>query len=81
MKDIGANVWYTVLWGRASKVAIVRAGVQMRYYPAASLFLVIAMLSGTRVVRVPWVVMVVSLIVAWLSVFASGLRPSVLGYA
>jgi len=50
MKDIGAHVGYKVLWGRVSKV--VGAGTQMCYYPAASLNLVMAVLSGTRVVRV-----------------------------
>ena len=50
MKDIGALVGYTVLWGRVSKV--VGAGMQMCYYPAAPQFHVLAVLSGTRVVRV-----------------------------
>ena len=50
MKDIGAHVGYTVLWGRVSKV--VGAGMQMCYYPAAPQFYVMAVLSGTRVVRV-----------------------------
>jgi len=50
MKDICARVEYTVLWGRASKV--VGAGMQMCYYPVATQFYVMAVLSGTRVVRV-----------------------------
>ncbi len=77
MKDIGARVGYTVLWGRISK--IVWAGVQMCYYPAAPLFYVMAVLSGTRVVRVLWMVMAAS--TAWLHMCASGLQPSVLGHA
>ncbi len=55
MKNIGAHVGYIVLWGRVSKV--VRAGVQVCNYPAAPPFHVMAVLSGTRVVRVLWVVM------------------------
>jgi hypothetical protein len=55
MKDIGAHVGYTVLWDRVSKV--VRAGVQMCYYPTASPFYVMAVLSGTRAVRVLCMVM------------------------
>jgi hypothetical protein len=50
MKDIGAHVRYTVLWGRVSKV--VGTGMQMCYYPAAPPFHVMTVLSGTRVVRV-----------------------------
>ena len=50
MKDIGAHVGYTFLWDRVSKV--VGAGVQMCYYPAALSNHVMAVLSGTRVVRV-----------------------------
>ena len=50
MKDIGVHVDYTVIWGRVSK--LVGAGVQMCYYPAAPSNRVMAMLSGTRVVRV-----------------------------
>ncbi len=53
MKEIGAHVGYTILWGRVSKV--VGAGMQMCYYPAAPQCHVIAVLSGTRVVRVPCV--------------------------
>jgi hypothetical protein len=49
-KDIGAHVGYTVIWGRVSKV--VRAGVQMCYYPAEPPFHVMAVLSRTCVVRV-----------------------------
>jgi len=56
MKDIGAHVGYTILWGMVSKV--VRVGVQMCYYPAAPPFHVMAVLSKTRVVRVLCVVMV-----------------------
>ena len=56
MKDIGAHVGYTILWGRVSKV--VRAGVQLCYYPAAPPFHVMGVLSGTRVVRVLCMVMV-----------------------
>ncbi len=55
MKEIGAHMGYTVIWGKVSKV--MRAGVQMCYYPAAPPFHVMAVLSGTRVVRVLWVVM------------------------
>jgi hypothetical protein len=50
MKDIGAHVGYTVLRSRVSKV--VEAGEQMCYYPAASPCQVMAVLTGTRVVRV-----------------------------
>ena len=50
MKDIGALVGYTKLWGRVSKV--VGAGMQMCYCPAAPQFHVMAVLSRTRVVRV-----------------------------
>jgi len=49
MKDIGAHVGYTILWAKISKV--VRAGVQMCYYPAAPPSHVMAVLSRTRVVR------------------------------
>ena len=79
MKDIGAHVGYKVLWGRVSKV--VGAGTQMCYYPAASLNLVMAVLSGTRVVRVlcVWVACYVGTLAVWRHVCASGLRPSVLG--
>ena len=55
MKIISAHVECTVQWGRVSNV--VRAGVPMCYYPAAPPFHVIAVLSGTRVVRVLCVVM------------------------
>ena len=55
MKDIGARVGYTILWGRVSKV--VRAGVQICYNPAAPPYDVMAVLSGTRVVRVLCMVM------------------------
>ncbi len=55
MKDIGAHVWYTVLWDRVSKV--MRAGVQMCYYPVAPPLHVRAVLSGTRAVRVLCMVM------------------------
>jgi hypothetical protein len=41
---------YAVLYGGVSKV--VHARVQMSYYPAAPQFHVMAVLSGTRVVRV-----------------------------
>ena len=56
MKDIGAHVGYTILWGRVSKV--VGAGVQMCYDPAVPPFNVMAVPSGTRVVRVlcVWVI-------------------------
>jgi hypothetical protein len=57
MKDIGAHVGHKVLWGGVSKV--VRDGVRMCYYPAAPPFHVMAVHSGTRVVRVLCVVMVV----------------------
>ena len=50
MKDVGAHVGYTVVWGKVSKVAGVV--MQMCYYPAAPPFHVMAVLSGTRVVRV-----------------------------
>ena len=50
MEDIGAHVGYTVLWGRVSKV--MGAGVHLCYYPAVLPFHVMAVLSGTRVVRV-----------------------------
>jgi hypothetical protein len=50
MKDIDAHLGYTVLWGRVSKV--MGAGMQMCYYPAAPPIRVMAVLSGTRVVRV-----------------------------
>jgi hypothetical protein len=50
MKDIGAHVGHTILWDRVTTV--VGAGMQMWYYPAASPFHVMAVLSGTRVVRV-----------------------------
>ena len=50
MKDIGAHAGYTILWGRVSKV--VWAGVYMCYYPAAPPFHLMAVLSGTRIVRV-----------------------------
>ena len=50
MKDIGVHVGYTVLWGRVSKV--VGAGMQMCYHPVALPIHVMAVLSGTRVVRV-----------------------------
>ena len=56
MTDIGAHVGYTVLWGTVSKV--VRAGLQMWYYPTAPPFHVIAVLSGTCVVRVLCMAMV-----------------------
>ena len=49
MKDIGAHVGYTSLWGRVSKM--VRAGVQVCYYPAAPPFHVMAVLSVPRVVQ------------------------------
>jgi hypothetical protein len=75
MKDIGAHVGYTVLWGRVSKV--VGAGMQMCYYPAASPFHVMAVLSGTRVVRALCVWEATPCCVA--AVCASGSRPSVLG--
>jgi hypothetical protein len=56
MKDIGAHVGFTVLWGKVSKV--VRAGVQMcYYYPAAPPFHVMTMLSGNRVVWILSMVM------------------------
>ena len=58
MKDIGAHVGYIVLRGRVSK--LVRAGVQMCYYPAPPPFHVMAVFSGTRVVRALRVVMVAS---------------------
>jgi hypothetical protein len=44
MKDIGAHAGYTVLWDKVSKVA--RDGVQMCYYPVASPFHVMVVLSG-----------------------------------
>jgi len=78
MNDIGAHVGYTVLWDRVSK--IVRARVQMYYYPAAPQFHVMTVLSGTRVVRkcgsyvLLWLPLVVRLYVC-----TSGLRPSVIG--
>ena len=50
MKNIGAHVGYTVLWDRVSKG--VEAGVQMWYFPAAQPFIVMAVLSETRIVRV-----------------------------
>ena len=50
MKNIGAHVGSTILWGWVSKV--VGAGIQMCYYPVAPPFHVMAVLSGTRVVRV-----------------------------
>ena len=53
MKNIGAHVGYTVLWDRVSKV--VGAGVHMCYYLAAPPFHVMAVLSGTHVVRVLFV--------------------------
>jgi hypothetical protein len=53
MNDIGAHVGYTVLWDKVLKV--VGAGTQIFYYPAAPPFHVIAVLSGTRVVRVLYV--------------------------
>jgi len=49
MKDMSDHEGYAIIWGRVSKV--VRAGVQMCYYPAAPPFYVMAVLSGTRVVR------------------------------
>ena len=50
MKGIGARVGYTILWGRVSKEG--GAGAQMCYYPAAASKHVMAVLSGTHVVRV-----------------------------
>jgi hypothetical protein len=50
MKDIGAHVGYTVLWDRVSKV--VGAGVHTCYYTATPSNHGMAVLSGTRVVRV-----------------------------
>jgi hypothetical protein len=50
MKDIGVPVGYTFLWGMISKV--MGAGVQTCYYPAAPSNDAMAVLSGTRVVRV-----------------------------
>ena len=55
MKEFGTHVGYTVIWGRVSKM--VRAGVQMCYYLAASSFYVMVVLSGTRIVRVLCIVM------------------------
>ena len=37
MKDIGGHVGYAILWVRVSKV--VRAGVQICYYPVAHHFM------------------------------------------
>ena len=47
IKDVGSNVGYTILRGRATKG--VGAGLQMCYYPEAPPFHVMAVLSGTRV--------------------------------
>ena len=55
MKDIGAHMGHTILWDRVSK--LVRAGVQMCYYPAAPPFYVMAVFSRTRVMRVLCMVM------------------------
>ena len=55
MKDIGAHVGDTVLWGKVSKM--VRTGVQICYYPAASPFYVMAVFSRTCVVQVIYMVM------------------------
>jgi len=49
-KDIGAHMGYTVIWGRVLK--IVGARMQMCYYPAAPPIHEMAVVSGTRVVRV-----------------------------
>jgi hypothetical protein len=50
MKDIGARVVYKVLWNMGAKVVL--TGVYMYYYSAAPPRHVMAMLSGTHVVRV-----------------------------
>ncbi len=50
MKDIGAPVEYTILWGRGAKVVL--SGVHICYCPAAPPCHVMAMLSGSRVVRI-----------------------------
>ncbi len=50
MRDIGAHAGYRVSWGRVSKV--VGAGMQICHYPAALPIHVMAVLYGTRVVRV-----------------------------
>ena len=55
MKDINAHVGYTILWGRVPK--LVRAGVEICYHPAAPPISVMAVLSGTRVVRILCMVM------------------------
>ncbi len=55
MKNIGAHVGYTVLWDRVSNGE--KAELQMCYYPAAPPLHVIVVLTGTRVVRVLWVLM------------------------
>ena len=54
MKDIGAHVGYTVLWGTVSKV--VKTGVQMFYYQVIPPFYVAVVLSETHVV---WVICMV----------------------
>ena len=55
MKGIDVHVGYTILWGKVSKMAM--AGIQMCYYPAAPPLYAMAVLSGTRVVRVLCMVM------------------------
>ncbi len=55
MKDNHAHVRFTIIWDRITKE--VRAGVHMCYYPAASPLHVMAVIPGTRVVRVLCVVM------------------------
>ena len=59
MKD---HVGYTILLGMDTKG--VRIGVQMRYYPATPPFHVMAVLSGTRVMRVLCVMMVAPCVAA-----------------
>jgi len=62
MNNISTHVEYAVLWGRVLK--LMRAGVQMWYYPAAPPFYVMVVLSGTRVVRVLCIVMATPLCAA-----------------
>ena len=79
MKDIGSHVGYTVLLDKVTNE--VGAGMQVCYYPAAPPIHVMAVLSGTRAMRVlcVWVACYVGTLAVWRHVCASGLRPSVLG--
>jgi hypothetical protein len=84
MKDNHAHVRFTIIWDRITKE--VRAGVHMCYYPAASPLHVMAMIPGTRVVRVLCVVMaapcsVVACVCVGVVAQCARLRPTAPGSA